>query len=203
MVRDMPSKSKAQIFVVDDDTCILDSVAVFLNKAGLECTCFESAEACLDYLRRENCDLLITDIRMPGMDGMELLVEVKKIVPWMPVLIMTSYSDVPLVVKAVKKGAADFVEKPLEWGKFLALVKLIVEQNDLGNLFKGKPLTKTEKNVLWLILQGKTNKEMASVLCRSVRTVEVHRSHIMQKLDADSIVDLVRRATALGLDDIK
>ena len=197
----MQGKSKAHIFVVDDDSCILDSVVLFLKKAGFECTCFENADDCLEYLRQQNCSLLITDIRMPDKSGMELLIEVKHIVPWLPVLVMTSYGDIPLAVKAVKKGAVDFIEKPLEWEGFLALVKSIVEQNDLSNLFKGKPLSKTEKNILQLILQSKTNKEIAYILCRSVRTVEVHRSHIMHKLDVDSIVDLVKRATAMDLDD--
>ena len=196
----MSDKYKAHIFVVDDDSCILDSMALFLEKAGFECTCFENADDCLEYLRQQNCNLLITDINMPGKNGIELLVEVKRIVPWMPVLVMTSYGDIPLAVKVVKKGAADFIEKPLEWEKFLVLVQSIVEQNDLNNLFKGKPLSKTEENILRLILQGKTNKGIANILCRSVRTVEVHRSHIMHKLDVYSIVDLVKRATAMDLD---
>ena len=198
----MPDKSKAHIFVVDDDSCILDSVALFLKKMGFECTCFEDADDCLGYLRQQNCNLLITDIKMPGKNGMELLAEVKHIVPWMPVLVMTGYGDIPLAVEAVKKGAVDFIEKPLEWESFLELVKLIIEQNDLSNLLKGKLLTKTEKNILRLILQGKTNKEIANILCRSVRTVEVHRSHIMHKLDVGSIVDLVKRATAMDLGDV-
>ena len=202
MVRAMPSKSKAHIFVVDDDSCILDSIALFLKKEEFECTCFENADNCIKYLSQQNCDLLITDVRMPDRDGIELLIEVKRIAPWIPVLVMTSYGGIPLAVEAVKKGAVDFIEKPLEWETFLALVKLIVEKNDLSNFLKGKPLTKTEKTILRLILQSKTNKEVANILCRSVRTVEVHRSHIMHKLDVYSIVDLVKRATAMGLDGI-
>ena len=77
-----------------------------------------------------------------------------------------------------------------------------MKQNDLSNLLKETPLSKAEKNILQLILQGRTNKEIANILCRSVRTVEVHRSHIMHKLDVYSIVDLVKRATAMELDDI-
>ena len=193
------SKSKAHIFVVDDDPCILNSANLFLKKAGFECTCFENANDCLKNLYQQNCDLLISDVRMPDRNGIELLVEAKCIAPWMPVLVMTSYGNVPLAVEAVKKGAVEFIEKPLEWENFLPLVQSIVKQNDLSNLLKGKPLTKTEKNILQLILQGKINKEIANILCRSVRTVEVHRSHIMHKLDVCSIVDLVKRATAMNL----
>lgn len=198
----MPSKSKTRIFVVDDDSCILDSIALFLKKVGIECTCFENANDCIKYLCQQNCNLLITDIRMPDKNGIELLIEAKRIAPWMPVLVMTGYGDIPLAVEAVKKGAVEFIEKPLEWENFLEIVQSVVKQNDLSNLLRGKILTKTEKNILRLILQGRTNKEIANILCRSVRTVEVHRSHIMHKLDVYSIVDLVKRATAMDLDNI-
>lgn len=199
MIKTMAGKSKAHIFVVDDDSCILDSMSVFLKKAGFECTCFENAYDCLEYLRGQNCDLLITDVRMSGKNGIELLVEVKHIVPWMPVLVMTSYGDIPLAVEAVKKGALEFIEKPLEWESFLTLVQSIVKQNDLSNFLKGKPLTKKEMIILRLILQDKSNKEIARILRRSVRTVEVHRSHIMYKFDVSSVVELVKQAATMGL----
>ena len=89
----------------------------------------------------------------------------------------------------------------MEWDSFLELVRSIVEQNDLSNLLKGKSLTKKEMIILRLILQDKSNKEIAQILHRSVRTVEVHRSHIMHKLDVDSVIDLVKRATVMGLDN--
>ena len=197
----MLSKSKAHVFVVDDDSCILDSATLFLKEAGFECTCFENADDCLKDLCQQNCDLLVTDVRMPDRTGIELLTEAKGVAPWMPVLVMTSYGDIPLAVEAVKKGALEFIEKPLEWGNFLAIVQSIVKRNDLSNILKGKALSKTEKNILRIILQGKTNKEIADILCRSVRTVEVHRSHIMHKLNVCSIVDLVKRATAMDLGD--
>jgi FixJ family two-component response regulator len=198
----MTNNSKAHIFVVDDDSCILDSISLYIKKAKFECTCFENVNDCLERLRRQSCDLLITDVKMPEKDGIDLLVEAKRIAPWMPVLVMTGYGDVSLAVKALKIGAADFIEKPLEWESFLALIQSIVEQNHLSNLLKGKPLTKTEKIILRLILQDKTNKEIAELLHRSTRTVEVHRSHIMRKLDVYSIVDLVKRAAAMDLDNI-
>jgi two-component system response regulator TtrR len=200
-MKDKKGNSKIHIYVVDDDSCILDSVAVYLQKANFECTCFENADDCLEHLQRHHCDLLVTDVEMPEKDGIELLVEAKRIAPWMPVLIMTSYGDIPLAVRSIKAGAVGFIEKPWEWENFLTLVKSIIKQNDLSNKFKGKPLTKTEKIILKLILQDKTNKEIAGILHRSVRTVEVHRSHIMHKLDVYSIVDLVKRATAMGFDE--
>ena len=197
----MRNNSKAQIFVVDDDHCIRDAIVLHLKDEPYECSCFENADDCLQQLRVKNCDLLITDIKMPGKSGLELLSEVQRTAPWLPVLVMSSYGDIPVAVKAVKAGAKDFIEKPIEWDQFLQLVQSIVRQNDLNNLVKGKPLTKKEKIILHLILQDKSNKEIAKILCRSVRTVEVHRSHIMRKLDAGSVVELVKRAAAMGLDN--
>jgi len=199
-MKDTTENSRTHIFVVDDDSCILHSIVVYLQNADFECECFSNASDCLERLCQQHCDLLITDVRMPGKDGIELLVETKRIAPWVPVLIMTSYGDIPLAVRSIKAGAAGFIEKPFQWENFLALVDSIIKQNDLSNLLRGKPLTKTEKIILRMILQDKTNKEIAGILHRSVRTVEVHRSRIMHKLEVLSIVDLVKRATAMGLD---
>lgn len=187
-----------QIFIVDDDPCIRSTIALNLKNERFECTCFENANDCIQQLHMQNCNLLVTDIQMDGKDGIELLIEAKRIIPWLPVLVMTAYGDIPLAVKAVKAGAIDFIEKPLEWDNFLALVRSITDQ-DSHNPLKGSLLTKTERIILRLILQDKSNKEIAHTLHRSVRTVEVHRSHIMSKLDVSSVVELVKRVTSMGL----
>ena len=198
----MADNSKRHIFVVDDDDCILRATSVILEKANFECSCFANAEDCLKELRREKCDLLITDVRMPGMDGIDMLAEALQIAPWLGVIVMTSYADIPMAVRAVKAGAMDFVEKPLEWDSLMLLIKAQLEDDGLAEGLKGMALTEREITVLRFILQGKSNKEIAGVLHRSVRTVEVHRSHIMRKLDADNVVDLVKRATAMGIQQV-
>lgn len=195
----MRANSKEHIFVVDDDACICDAMSLNLKKAKFECTCFENADDCLEQLHTRSCDLLVTDIKMPDKDGIELLAEAKRMAPWLPVLVMTSYGNIPLAVKAVKAGAESFIEKPLQWENFLELVKSIIKQNEPSDLLRGKLLTETEKIVLRLILQGKSNKAIACILDRSVRTIEVHRSHIMHKLDVDNVVNLVKRAATMGL----
>ena len=195
----MADNSEKHVFVVDDDTCILEVVTVILEKAKIKCTCFQNADDCLSRLKAGSCDLLITDVRMPGKDGVELLKQTKRMVPWLPVLIITSYADIPLAVKVVKAGAADFIEKPLETESFLTVVRSAIRQNDLASIVRGKKLTKTEMIILRLILQSKSNKEIAQILHRSVRTIEVHRSHIMHKLDVDNVVDLVKRASDMRL----
>ena len=195
----MADNSEKHVFVVDDDTCILEVVTVILEKAKIKCTCFQNADDCLSRLKAGSCDLLITDVRMPGKDGVELLKQTKCIAPWLPVLIITSYADIPLAVEVVKAGAADFIEKPLETESFLTVVRSAIRQNDLASIVRGKKLTKTEMIILRLILQSKSNKEIAQILHRSVRTIEVHRSHIMHKLDVDNVVDLVKRASDMRL----
>lgn len=195
----MARKHKGYIFVVDDDRCIRDLVALTLEGAGYKCTCFADADSCLEQLRVDKCDLLLTDVRMPGKGGIELLVDVKRTVPWLPVLVMTSYADIPMSVEAVKAGAFNFIEKPLDGQMLLDAVESALRESDLTNMLKGKLLTKTEAVILHLILQGKSNKGIAHILHRSVRTIEDHRNHIMRKLDVDNVVDLVKRATAMGM----
>lgn len=195
----MGKKHKGYIFVVDDDRCISDLVALTLEGAGYKCTCFVDADSCLEQLRVDKCDLLLTDVRMPGKGGIELLVEVKRTVPWLPVLVMTSYADIPMSVEAVKAGAFNFIEKPLDGQMLLDAVESALRECGLTNILRGKVLTKTEAVILNLILQGKSNKGIAHILHRSVRTIEDHRNHIMRKMDVDNVVDLVKRATTMGM----
>jgi two-component system response regulator FixJ len=191
-------KAKARIFLVDDDTLLLSTASVMLESARYECVSFTDAIDCLVKFGPRSCDLLITDVQMPGMNGIELLHRAKKIAPWIPVIVMTSYAKISIAVQTVKEGAFDFIEKPFEIETFLHVVDLALKQNQLNDAAVGKPLTKTEKIVLRLILDGMSNKGIAYALKRSERTIEVHRSHIMQKLNVSNVVDLVKRASLLG-----
>lgn len=195
----MAKKYKAHIFIVDDDSCICDLVSLTLEGMGYKCSCFEDADSCLERLAVDKCDVLLTDVRMPEKGGIELLVEVKRSLPWLPVLMITSYADIPMSVEAVKAGAFNFIEKPLDGQMLLDAVETALRESDLTNILRGKLLTKTEAVILNLILQGRSNKGIAHILHRSVRTIEDHRNHIMRKLDVDNVVDLVKRATALGM----
>ena len=196
----MTKRKQLHIFLVDDDKAVLQSAVFILKQCEYECSCFPDAESCLQNFSPRDCDLLITDIHMPGIDGIELLDQVKKMAPWIPVVIMTSYADIPKAVHAVKSGAFDFIEKPFELENFIEIVKLALSQNQLNDTDVGKPLTKTENIILKLILDGKSNRGIAYMLQRSERTIEVHRSHIMHKLNVDNVVDLVKRASSLGFE---
>jgi two-component system, LuxR family, response regulator FixJ len=194
----MRGEAKTHIFVVDDDDCIRESACKLIESAHYQCSCFSNGESCLRELEHHKCDLLITDVQMPGKDGIEVLEEAMRKAPWMPVIVMTNYADVPMSVRALKAGAYDFIEKPLKQDFFLGVVRLALKHLELDNPIVGKALTKTERIVLRLLMQGMCNRRIAYVLQRSERTIEVHRGHIMQKLGVDNIVDLVKRATAMG-----
>lgn len=195
----MVRTTKQHVFFVDDEPNVRKVVAKTLARLGVEVTCFASAIDCLEQLASHTCDLLITDFKMPKMDGITLLTKAKRIAPWVPVLIVTGYGDVPLAVKAMRIGAADFIEKPLHKETLLRKVEPILKQSAMSDPYYGRPLTKTEKKVLKMIVAGKSNKEIANVFGRAVRTVEDHRNHIMRKLDVHNLIELVERAVQMGL----
>ncbi len=201
----MKDSPVARIFVVDDDECIRAAVCAILRRAKYDCACFADVASCLDELKNQNrdlaegCDVLITDVKMPGKDGMDLLQEVRATFPWIPVVMMTAYGSIPMSVQAVKIGAFDFIEKPVDEARLLSLVEsALLKEAELHDPLVGKPLTRTERIVLCLILEGISNKRIAYILERSERTIEVHRSRIMRKLGVDNLVDLVKKSTAMG-----
>lgn len=193
---------KYNVFFVDDDPGVRSAVAEDIEDMGCNVKCFAKAKDCLEQLPNKNCNLLITDVKMPDMDGLTLLSKVKQIAPWVSVMIITGYGDIPMCAKALKMGAADFIEKPLEREIFLHKVKTIIKQDNFIDSPVGEPLTKTEKKILKLILDGYGNKQIANKLRRALRSVERHRSSIMHKFRVDNVVDLVKKAALISLDGI-
>jgi len=200
----MKNKMKQhEVFFVDDDAEVRSAVAEDLEDLGCKVSCFASAADCLEQLPEKNCNLLITDVKMPGMDGLTLLNRVKRVAPWVSVLVVTGFGDIPMCARALKLGAVDFVEKPLDREIFLHKVKTILRQDDFTDSPVGQALTKTEKKVLKLILEGEGNKQIANKLQRALRSVERHRSSIMHKFGVDNVVDLVKKAALINLDDLE
>jgi len=193
------NKAKRQLFFVDDEARIRKIVRRTLKRLDVECTCFASAHDCLEQLRCQRCDLLITDVRMPDMDGLALAEEARRIAPWMDVLVVSGYGDIPMAVRALKVGAVDFLEKPLSMEDLRSAVVSSLARTDSVDPLVGLKLTKAERRVLYHILGGHSNKQTARILRRSEKTIEVHRSHIMRKLAVDNTVALVKRAVELGL----
>jgi len=195
----MATIAEQHVFFLDDEPEVRDVVRETLEEADIKVTCFGNPIKCLARLRSQKCDLLITDLRMPEKDGLQLLADVKRLAPSVPVLMLTGYGDVPTAVKAIKGGAVDLIEKPLSKQAFLQKVRSILQESTPATIGPRESLTKTEMSVLKLIIDGKSNREIADVLHRSIRTVEVHRSRIMRKLGADRLIDLIKRGAAMGL----
>jgi len=193
------TKRKHVIFFVDDEPGIGKAVSQTLVGLDCEVICFTHALDCLEAIRENACDLVITDINMPDMDGIELLKAIKQIRPLLPVLIVTGYGDIPIAVKAVKAGAIDFLEKPLDENTFIPVVAAALKQSDRNDNMTGQSLTPTEKKILQLVVDGRGNKEIAYRLQCSIRTVENHRYRLMRKLNVDSTAGLVKVAITMGL----
>ena len=173
-----------------------------LRGIGIRTSCYTDPATCLVGLRSQECSLLITDLKMPEMDGIEVLQKVKNMAPLVPVLVMSGFGDIPTTVRAMKAGAVDFVEKPLEKKNLVCVVETILQENPCTDPDSVKPLSPAETNVLALVLSGKTSKEIGRLLHRSTRTIEWHRSHIMHKLKAGNMLDLFKRVLALDLIDV-
>jgi len=196
----VPNIPKQRIFFVDDEPKVRELVGGTLEQAGFRVSCFAGAADCLEQLRTDRCDLLITDVKLPGMSGLELLAEVKSFFPSLSIVVITGYGDIPMAVRAMKAGATDFIEKPLDKQILLSTVNYALKPITPDDPLLRRGLTRAEMKVLRLILDGKTNKETAHLLHRSISTIEVHRKHIMRKLGVDNIVDLVKQATSMGID---
>ncbi len=184
-----------KIFLIDDGTATRESIFNALDGSGYDVTCFNHVDACLSELERKGCHLLIAGVKMPGMDGIALLSKAKKISPWTPVIMISELGDIPTAVEAMKHGAADFVEKPLNGPMFVDKVREVLLRSTFnGSSAASLKLTKTEKKVLKLILDGCGNKEVAFKMHIALRTVEFHRSNIFRKFKANNIVDLTKKA---------
>ncbi len=194
------------IFVVDDDDDVRDSIRILLEAAGFAVKDYGSAKAFLaDKITVGHC--LIADIRMPEMDGLELQEEVVKRKLGLPVIVITGHGDVPLAVRAMKAGAVDFIEKPFDEEILLTSIRRALE---LGSKTRSEAaeaaaaerllalLTPRERNVLDQLVIGRSNKVAAYELGISPRTIEIHRAHIMDKMNARGLSDLVRVALAAG-----
>jgi two-component system, LuxR family, response regulator FixJ len=195
------------VFVVDDDDAARDSLVMLLKSDGLATKGFASAH---EFLAKFDTDLrgcVVTDLRMPSMDGIELIRELKSLGCLLPVIVITGHADVSRAVDAMKAGATDFIEKPYESEQLLRAVRGCIEENDVAVdanaartrvLRRLESLTGRERQVLDLIVEGASNKVIASTLSISPRTVEIYRANVMSKMRAESLSDLIRSTISAG-----
>jgi FixJ family two-component response regulator len=195
------------VFVVDDDPAALDSLVMLLRTDGLNPSGFSSAHAFLDSLTAESRGCIISDVRMPGMDGVQLIKTLRAMKNILPVIVITGHADVTVAVQAMKAGAAEFVQKPYESELILRLVRACLEDNDDAVDAHAKrnrvvrrieSLTSRERQVLDQIMEGASNKVIASALAISPRTVEIYRANVMSKMRADNLSELIRMTLSTG-----
>ena len=200
----------AVVHLVDDDEQVRRALAFLLGTAGLAVRLHKSALQFLEKLDDIQPGCIVSDVRMPGMDGLSLQRTLKEKGVDMPIIIMTGHADVALAVAAMKAGAVDFIEKPFDDEALLGSVRLALSRYDVAGQSNGQVaqiraraegLSGRERQVMEGLLAGRPNKTIAYDLAISPRTVEVHRANVMAKMAAKSLSELVRMAILAGLSE--
>jgi two-component system response regulator FixJ len=203
----MPS-SGAVVHVIDDDEAVRHSLEFLLRANSLEVATYDSATAFLNAAPGLRSGCIITDVRMPGLSGMDLLRRLKELKVGLPVIVITGHGDVPLAVEAMKFGASDFLEKPFDDAVLLGAVRAALNRQDgdsrqlaerAGIAERLAVLSNRERDVLNGLVAGHANKRIAFDLGISPRTVEIYRANLMTKMQAASLSELVRMALIAGI----
>ena len=194
---------KGTVYVVDDDEAVRDSLQWLLEGKDYRVRCFESAESFLARFDPREVACLIADIRMDGMSGLELQDKLLERKSPLPIVFITGHGDVPMAVNSMKKGAMDFIEKPFKEDALVALVERMLDeartafsqsQEAASREALLSRLTTREAQVLERIVAGRLNKQIADDLGISIKTVEAHRANVMEKLNANTVADLLKIA---------
>jgi two-component system response regulator FixJ len=197
----MPARGK--VYVIDDDEAMRNSLDFLLGSADFHVTLFESAHYFLDAVSSIDFGCVVSDVRMPGIDGIELLKRLKASRSALPVVIMTGHGDVPLAVEAMKLGAVDFLEKPFEDDRLIGMIDAALRQAGSNALSEAAmldiaariaSLSPRERQVMDGLVAGLSNKLIAREYDISPRTIEVYRANVMTKMQAGSLSELVRLA---------
>ena len=198
--------NKGTICIIDDDEAVRESLRLLLFVNGYQSQSFYSADAFLASNTLDKFETIVLDLRMPGTDGLELQQILLRRNCRTPIIFISGHGDIPVAVAAIQKGALDFLTKPFEEGDLLAKIETAVtsfrdqlrefeELESLQSIYAN--LTPRETDVMRLIVQGRLNKQIGDELGISPRTVEIHRAHVMEKMAAGSVAELVRMATLL------
>ncbi len=202
----MPSQV---VFVIDDDASMRDAISRLLNAVGLTVQTFASAREFLAGRLPDVPGCAVLDVRLPGLSGLDLQREMVERGIHIPVIFITGHGDIPMSVQAMKAGAVEFLTKPFRDQDLLDAVRSGIqldrqgrkERAELAELRDGlRQLTPREREVMSLVVAGLLNKQIALRLGTSEKTIKIHRSHVMQKMRADSLADLVRMSQKLGME---
>jgi FixJ family two-component response regulator len=206
--RDPASAKEPIVYVIDDDASMRRALTNLFQSVGLRVEVFGSAPEMLQTKLPDVASCLVLDIRLPGLSGLDFQAELAKANIHIPIIFMTGHGDIPMTVRAMKGGAVDFLTKPFRDQDMLDAVVMAIERDrkrrevekvvaDLQALFE--TLTSREREVLALVAAGLMNKQIAAELGLAEITVKIHRGHIMKKMGARSLADLVRKAETLGI----
>jgi len=196
------------VFVVEDDASMQRALTNLFQSVGLEVEVFGSASEMLQRRLPDVASCLVLDIRLPGLSGLDFQMELARANIHIPIIFMTGHGDIPMTVRAMKGGAVDFLTKPFRDQDMLDAVVMAIERDrnrrevekviaNLNALFA--TLTSREREILALVAAGLMNKQIAAELGLAEITVKIHRGHIMKKMGARSLADLVRKAETLGI----
>ena len=197
----------AIVYVVDDDASFRKAVSRLLRTAGLEVEALASAREFLEHPMADRPSCLILDVRMPGPSGMDLQAALQEARRDIPIVFMTGHGDVSTSVRAMKSGAVDFLEKPFRAPELLACVQRGLARSEQSRVERAEraaierrfaTLTSRERDVMWLVVTGLLNKQIAGELGIAEKTVKIHRGQVMQKMEAGSVAELVPMAQKLS-----
>ena len=200
---------KTIVFVIDDDASVRKSLSRLLRSAGFDVETFATAELFLEREHYNGIGCLVLDVRMPGISGIDLQDELSKADYSMPIVFITGHGNIPMGVEAMKKGAVDFLPKPFEDEELLQAVREAIAKDTQGRANHAEVhevqerialLTARERDVFRYVITGMLNKQIAYALGIAEKTVKVHRGRIMEKLDVDSVAELVRLAEKAGIE---
>lgn len=203
------SERNSIVFVVDDDASVRKGLSRLIASAGYAVQAFASANEFLSHIRQqEPRGCVVLDLRMPGLNGLELQHRLKTISPALPIIFITGHGTVPTSVQAMREGAVHFLTKPVNDQALLSVIeqsisKNATEQDRIGELRnlqqRAGTLTPREHEVMVLVVRGRLNKQIAAELGTVEKTIKVHRARVLQKMEVDSLADLVRAAEKLGI----
>jgi FixJ family two-component response regulator len=202
------SDAEATVFVVDDDPSVRRSTERLVRSMGFNVRTFASAKEFTDHARVEGPSCLVLDVHLPGLSGLDLQRQLAQSGMHIPIIFITGRGSIPMSVRAMKEGAVEFLTKPTRSRDLLAAIRAAIERDRASQRARREAdalreryarLTAREREVMALVVAGRLNKQIAGELATSERTIKFHRAHIMEKMEADSVAELVRMAGQLGL----